>query len=400
MPAPTQSGMVEWLAACGFKTNPLMQVCDSGRGAARVPPRDRERSAATLDYDIDGVVYKVDRLDWQQRLGFVSRTPRWAIAHKFPAEKATTIVKAIDIQVGRTGALTPVARLEPVTVGGVVVSERDAAQRRRDRAPRRPHRRHRDDPARRRRDPAGARAWCWRSGRRVRSPITFPDALPVPAAHRRRARRPPRPARRAWCARCTGEFACPVPEDRAPAGTSCRAAPSTSRGWARSRSRCSSSRAGSRSRPTSSRWRRATRKIKLEEQRGLWRDCRCAICSPPSSARREIALERFIYALGMRHVGETTARALARGYGSWLAFHDAVPQGRRRRRGGARGDGHLDQIGETVIESLAAYFGEEHNRGIVERLTDAGDDPRRRAAGTPARRSPARPWCSPARWRR
>ena len=120
MPADTQSGMIKWFEACGFKTNPLTKSC-RGLDALLKFHREIEAQRGTLDYDIDGVVYKVDRLDWQERLGFVSRSPRWAIAHKFPAERAITLLKDIEIQVGRTGALTPVAKLEPVTVGGVVV---------------------------------------------------------------------------------------------------------------------------------------------------------------------------------------------------------------------------------------------------------------------------------------
>ena len=120
MPADTQSGMVRWFASCGFKTNPLATVAHSLEALLKFHS-EIEAQRSTLDYDIDGVVYKVDRIDWQERLGFVSRTPRWAIAHKFPAEQATTVVKDIEIQIGRTGALTPVAKLEPVTVGGVVV---------------------------------------------------------------------------------------------------------------------------------------------------------------------------------------------------------------------------------------------------------------------------------------
>ena len=121
LPAETQSGVLQWLGSVGFAVNPLTRVC---RSIAELIAfhSEMEKRRATLGYDVDGVVYKVDRLDWQQRLGFVSRNPRWAIAHKFPAEKATTVIRKIDVQVGRTGALTPIARLEPVTVGGVVVS--------------------------------------------------------------------------------------------------------------------------------------------------------------------------------------------------------------------------------------------------------------------------------------
>src|ERR1700733_1427253 len=120
LPAPTQSGMIKWFEQCGFKTNPLARLCASVEELLRFY-HGIEQERSHLDYDIDGVVYKVDRLDWQERLGFVSRSPRWAIAHKFPAERAITVLKGIDIQVGRTGALTPVGKLEPVGVGGVIV---------------------------------------------------------------------------------------------------------------------------------------------------------------------------------------------------------------------------------------------------------------------------------------
>ncbi|MEL6748175.1 MAG: NAD-dependent DNA ligase LigA, partial [Pseudomonadota bacterium] len=120
LPADTQSGVVEVLAQWGLPTNAEMRVCTSVADVMALYADIAERRAL-LPYDIDGMVYKIDRLDWQQRLGFISRAPRWAIAHKFPAERAFTLLNDIEIQVGRTGSLTPVAKLEPVNVGGVVV---------------------------------------------------------------------------------------------------------------------------------------------------------------------------------------------------------------------------------------------------------------------------------------
>ena len=325
-----------------------------------------EAQRAGLDYDIDGVVYKVDRLDWQQRLGFVSRNPRWALAHKFPAEKATTVVKAIDIHVGRTGALTPIARLEPVTVGGVVVSNATL---------------HNADEIERLGVRIGDTVTIQRAGDVIPQvlgvvletsaegveAVQISQSLPLFPAHRRWCATPPRPAVRGCVARCTGEFACPHQKiEHLKHFVSRRAfdieglgekqiALFFEQGWIREPGDIFTLAA-------------RNPKIKLEEQEGFGelsvRNLFSAI-----EARREIALERFIYALGMRHVGETTARALARGYGSWTAFHDACLKVAANDLDTRAEMDNLDQIGETVIDSIAAYFGEEHNRGIVERLT-------------------------------
>jgi DNA ligase (NAD+) len=364
MPAQTQSGMVKWFGARGFKTNPLMQICDSIDSMLAFH-HEIEAQRATLDYDIDGVVYKVDRLDWQQRLGFVSRNPRWAVAHKFPAEKATTVVKAIEIQVGRTGALTPVAKLEPVTVGGVVVQNATL---------------HNADEIERLGVRIGDTVMIQRAGDVIpqvlgvvtegrpksAKPYKFPSRCPCPL-HTAVVREATASGEEGAVTRCTGEFACPFQKvEHLKHFVSRRAFDIEGlgekqielffeRGWVKEPAHIFTLEA-------------RNSKIRLEEAEGFGelsvRNLFNAI-----RARREIALERFIYALGMRHVGETTARALARGYGSWEAFHDACVEV-------ARGDAetraemdNLDQIGDTVIDGIAAYFGEEHNRGIVERLT-------------------------------
>jgi DNA ligase (NAD+) len=365
MPAQMQSAMVKWFASCGFKTNPLMKVCSSVE-ALLAFHHDIEAQRATLDYDIDGVVYKVDRLDWQQRLGFVSRNPRWAIAHKFPAEKATTIVKAIDIQVGRTGALTPIARLEPVTVGGVVVSNATL---------------HNADEIARLDVRIGDTVTIQRAGDVIpqvlgvvpekrpsdAKPYKFPKKCPC-SLHTAVVREETASGEEGAVARCTGEFACPFQKiEHLKHFVSRRAF--DIEGLGEKQIELFFEQSFIKEPADIFTLDARNSKIKLEEQEGFGelsvRNLFNAI-----AARREIALERFIYALGMRHVGETTARALARGYGSWRAFHDAcleVAAGDAETR--AEMD-NLDQIGETVIDSIAAYFGEEHNRGIVERLTE------------------------------
>ncbi len=375
MPEETQSGMIKWFERCGFKTNPLTKLCHSVEQLIAFH-RKIEEARAELDYDIDGVVYKVDHLDWQERLGFVSRTPRWAIAHKFPAERAMTVLRDIEIQVGRTGSFTPVGKLEPVGVGGVIVQNVTL---------------HNEDYIR----GIGGDGEPLREGRDIRINDTviiqragdvipqivdvviekrpknakvfqFPKKCPCPL-HTDVVREETATGEEGARARCTGEFACPYQKiEHLKLFASRRAFDIEGlgekqielffdNGWVKEPADIFTLPA-------------RNVKIRLEEIEGYGetsvRNLFAAI-----EERRRISLERFIFALGMRHVGETTALALARGYGSWQAFHDAclkVAEGDEEAM--AEMDA-LDQIGETVIASIKAYFGESHNRGIVERLT-------------------------------
>lgn len=375
MPGDSQSGMIKWFEHCGFDTNPLTKVCHSVEQLLDFH-REIEQRRARLDYDIDGVVYKVDRIDWQERLGFVSRSPRWAIAHKFPAERATTVLNDIEIQVGRTGALTPVGKLEPVGVGGVIVQNVTL---------------HNEDYIK----GIGGDGEPLRGGHDLRIGDTviiqragdvIPQVVDVVIGKRPKHAKPYHFPTKCPChlhtdvvreetaageegarTRCTGEFACPFQKiEHLKLFASRRAFDIEGLGekqielffekeWVKEPADIFTLPA-------------RNNKIRLEEVEGYGetsvRNLFAAI-----EERREIALDRFLYALGIRHVGETTALALARGYGSWNAFHDAALKVAKGDEETVAEMDALDQIGDTVIAAVAAYFGESHNRGIVERLT-------------------------------
>ena len=374
MRADTQTGMIKWFEACGFKTNPLTRLCRSTDELIAFH-RKIEEGRAKLDYDIDGVVYKIDRIDWQERLGFVSRTPRWAVAHKFPAERATTVMRDVLITVGRTGVLTPTAQLEPVGVGGVMVSMATL---------------HNEDYIK----GVDGRGETLREGRDIRIGDTvivqragdvIPQIVDVVIDKRPKDAKPYKFPRKCPCylhtevvreetatgeegarARCTGEFACPFQKiEHLKLFCSRRAFDIEGLGekqielffekeWIREPADIFT-------------LAQRNKKIRLEDEEGFGetsvRNLFNAI-----DARRTIALDRFIYALGIRHVGETTALALARGYGSWQAFHDASLKIAKGDAEAAAEMDALDQIGDTVIDAVKAYFAESHNRGIVERL--------------------------------
>ena len=364
----TQFERVVAFGRWGFPINPHMVRCASVEAMLAVY-RGLEAARAGLGYDIDGVVYKVDRVDLQTRLGFVSRSPRWAIAHKFPAEKAKTILEGIDIQVGRTGAHTPVARLAAVTVGGVVVTNATL---------------HNADEIARLDARIGDTVVVQRAG------DVIPQIVEVvaDAAHADRAafefphlclcdlktpliREETATGEEGKIRRCTGEFACPYQRQehlrhfvgrkafdieglgekqiefffndpdfpvKQPADIFELAAKNT-----------------------------ASPFKKLENKEGFG-TVSVAKLFEAIEARRAIGLERFLFALGIRNVGETTARQLARAYGSWEAFHAAAETIAAGDAVAREEMDAIDQIGETVIDCVAAYFREPHNRAVVETL--------------------------------
>ena len=375
MPAGTQSAMIKWFESSGFKTNPLTKLCRSTEELIAFH-RKIEEGRAELDYDIDGVVYKIDRIDWQERLGFVSRTPRWAIAHKFPAERATTVVRGVLITVGRTGALTPTAQLDPVGVGGVIVQNVTL---------------HNEDyikgiggdgePLREGRDiRIGDTVIIQRAGDVIPQIVDviiekrpkdaksyhFPTKCPC-YLHTDIVREETATGEEGARARCTGEFACPFQKiEHLKLFCSRRAFDIEGlgekqielffeKGWIKEPADIFT-------------LPERNNKIKLEQEEG-YGETSVRNLFEAIEQRRRISLDRFIYAIGIRHVGETTALALARGYGSWKAFHDAGLKVAKGDEEAIAEMDALDQIGDTVIQAIAAYFGESHNRGIVERLT-------------------------------
>ncbi len=369
MPADTQSGMLDWLKSAGFKANPLWRKCSSV-GEMLAFHADIGAERASLDYDIDGVVYKVDRLDWQERLGFVSRSPRWAIAHKFPAEQATTIINAIEIQVGRTGALTPVAKLEPVTVGGVVVQNATL---------------HNEDEIARKDVRIGDTVTIQRAGDVIpqvvgvilekrpkgAKPYKFPDVCPACGSH---AVREDGEAVR----RCTGGLICPAQQvERLRHFVSRNAFDIEGFGEKQVNAFYADGLVMAPADIFTLETRDKRSQHRLMEREG-WGETSARNLFAAIDARRTISLNRLIYGLGIRHVGETNAKLLARHYGTIGALQEAAvtampPQLSDENKKDKGNEAWLEMtavegIGAVVAEAIVEFFKEPRNRDAIDAL--------------------------------
>ncbi|MBY5538813.1 NAD-dependent DNA ligase LigA [Rhizobium leguminosarum] len=383
MPEDTQFGMVQTFKDWGFPVNPLMKRLNS---VADILSHYDEigLKRPDLDYDIDGVVYKVDSLELQARLGFRSRSPRWATAHKFPAEQAFTIVENIDIQVGRTGALTPVARLTPITVGGVVVTNATLHNADYIRGIGNSGERIRDDEHDIR---IGDTVIVQRAGDVIPQvldvvmekrpaearPYEFPKTCPVCGSHAVREKHE-KTGKLDSVTRCTGGFIC-------------RAQATEHLKHFVSRNAFDIEGLGSKqidfffeNEDASLQIRTAPDIFTLEkrQQQSLTKlenidgfgKVSVGKLYAAITERRSIALHRFIYALGIRHVGETTAKLLARSYGTYAAFETAMREA-EALSGDAWNDlNAIEGIGEVVARAIIEFYKEPRNVEVITRLLE------------------------------
>lgn len=364
--AATQFGAVARLKTFGFPVNRDMVRVD-GAGQMIEIYRQIETARAGLGYDIDGVVYKVDRLDYQERLGQVARAPRWAIAHKFSPEKATTLLRAIEIQVGRTGALTPVAKLEPVTVGGVVVSNATL---------------HNQDEIERKDIRVGDTVVIQRAGDVIpqvvevlkdkrpadSQPFDFPTECPVCGSHAVREH-DEESGKLDAVRRCTGGLICAAQaKERLKHFVSRKAFDIEGLGTKQIEAFFEEGLVREPADIFTLQRRNEAGEITppLQEREGFGALSIANLFSAIDT-RRSIGAERFLNALGIRHVGETNSRVFARAYG---AFADL----RRVAEAGASDEAaraellNIDGIGPAAVEAITEFFGEPHNQGVLDRL--------------------------------
>ena len=353
-PAPTHSAWLEQLRAWGFTVNPLSRLLATPEQA---PEFHAEIAAAraALPYDIDGVVYKIDDLALQSRLGFVGRAPRWAIAWKFPAEQATTVVEDIAVQVGRTGAITPLAHLKPVNVGGVLVGRATL---------------HNEDEIARLGVRVGDTVIVQRAGDVIPQVVQVVESAPrgpaewQPLTHcpvcQSLAIRPPGEVIR----RCTGGLTCRAQvEERLIHFVSRGAFDIEGLGEKSIREFHAEALIAS----PADIFRLPAREAEIATREG-WGPLSARNLTAAIEARRTIGLARLIFSLGIRRIGEQNARLLARHYGTyenWVAqMEQAVTIGSE-----ARSDlGSIIGIGGAIADELTAFFAEQHNRETLAEL--------------------------------
>ena len=361
LPEERQSGMLKAFEHWGFRVNPRWEMCVDIEEALTFYG-GVESDRAGLGYDIDGVVYKVDRLDWQNRLGFAGRAPRWAIAFKFPAEQAKTVIHGIDVQVGRTGALTPVAKLEPVTVGGVVVSNATL---------------HNEDEIARKDIRIGDTVVVQRAGDVIpqvvevvkdlrpkdAKPFEFPTICPVCGSH---AEREEGEAVR----RCTGGLICAAQSvERLRHFVSRNAFDIEGLGEKQIQAFFEEKLIESPADIFRLEARNRTMEPKLEEREG-WGRQSVANLFAAINARRVIGFDRFLFALGIRHVGERNARLLARTYPDFAALQQALVAAEDHSGAEYAELLSIDGIGPKVADAIVAFFAEPKNREAVHALLE------------------------------